>query len=101
MPELSAEVRARSRKFEALALQRLASVGQVNVAEAIGKSETTVSRHVSEQHLQRSLEVLAALGLKVVPIEMQCYPKPQIEAIFELARGAMERMKGVEELTWE
>lgn len=42
--QLNAERDARAREFESLILNRLLSVGQKTVADAIGVSESTVSR---------------------------------------------------------
>lgn len=100
MIAVSAAVVERSRKAHALVLQRLSTVGQVHVAEQIGLSGPTVSRFVNDD-LERACQVLIALGLKVVPVEMKCYPKDQIEAIFTLARASMNRVDDVEQLSFE
>lgn len=100
MTPVSACVAERSRKAYSLALQRVSVVGQVNVAEQIGLSGATVSRFVNED-LERACQVLVALGLKIVPVEMKCYPKDQIEAIFTLARASMNRVDDVEQLSFE
>lgn len=97
---LTAEAHDKSRRFHALALQRVASVGQNRIAEQIGTSEATVSRFVSAD-LERACQILAVVGLKVVPIEMKCYPRDQIEAIFTLARASMNRVGDVEALSFE
>lgn len=100
MNQLSSATTERSRKFHTLALQRVASVGQVNVAAQMQVSEATVSRFISAD-LERACHVMAILGLKVVPMEMKCYPKDQIEAIFTLARASMNRVDDVEQLSFE
>lgn len=97
---LSAAARERARKFHALALQRLASVGQVTVSEALGCSESTVSRCVND-NLERVCQVFAAIGLKVVPQEVKCYPSAQIDAIFTLAKSSIEKMDSADKLTFE
>lgn len=100
MNRVSNNVAERARKFHALALQRTASVGQRQVAEELRISEATMSRFVSGD-LERACQVLAVLGLKVVPAEMKCYPKDQIDAIFTLARASMNRVADVEQLSFE
>lgn len=100
MNPLSSASAERSRKFHTLALQRVASVGQNHIATQLQVSEATVSRFVSAD-LERACQVLAALGLKVVPQDMKCYPKDEIDAIFTLARASMNRIGGVEQLSFE
>ena len=100
MSTVSAAVGERSRKFHSLVLQRLASVGQVSVSEQIGVSESTVSRFVVND-IERACQLLAAVGLKVVPVEMQCYPREEIEAIFTLAKSSMNKLDTVEQLQFD
>lgn len=100
MNPVSSTVAERARKFHALALQRMATLGQRQVAEELRVSEATMSRFVSAD-LERASHVLAILGLKVVPAEMKCYPKDQIDAIFTLARASMNRVADVEQLSFE
>lgn len=100
MTPLSSATSERSRKFHSLVLQRAASVGQNQIAEQLQVSEATISRFVSAD-LERACQVLAVLGLKVVPSDMKCYPKDQIEAIFTLARSSMNRIDDVEQLSFE
>lgn len=51
-----------------VALQALAQVGQAEIARRLNLSSSTVSRIKSER-LEEALSVLAACGLKVVPLE--------------------------------
>ena len=89
-----------ARKFQSLALQRISSVGQNAIADKLNTSEATISRFVSGE-LERACLVLATAGLKIVPVEMRCYPQDQIEAIFTLARASMNRVETVEQLSFE
>lgn len=100
MNVLSSSIAERARKFHSLFLQRLASIGQVTVAEHLGVSESTISRCVKDD-MERAIQVLAAVGLKVVPAEMQCYPKEEIEAIFTLAKASMNKLDTVEKLQFD
>jgi hypothetical protein len=100
MKPVSSAVVERARKFQSLTLQRVASVGQNEIAEQLQVSEATVSRFVSAD-LERACHVMSILGLKVVPMEMKCYPKDQIEAIFTLARASMNRVDDIEQLSFE
>lgn len=64
--QLSPEQDARAREFESLILSQLLSTGQKPIADAIGVSESTVSRW-KEGEIERWCKVLALLGLQVVP----------------------------------
>ncbi|WP_431482253.1 CII family transcriptional regulator [Pseudomonas solani] len=64
--QLSPDMDARAREFESVFLQRLVSVGQKTVADAIGVSESTVSRW-KEGEIERWCKVVAHLGLQLVP----------------------------------
>lgn len=88
----------RARKNLSLILQRLSSVGQARLAESLNVSEATVSRWKAEQAEQFS-KILAELGIKCVPIEMQCYQPDYIRAIFTLAQ--LQMSKATPESLWE
>lgn len=63
----------RARKAYLTVLQRLQEPGTATaVAAAMGVSESTVSRLKNEQ-MEVLCGMLAHLGLKVVPVEMQCF----------------------------
>lgn len=85
-----------------LAMQRAARVGQNDVANAIGVDGSTVSRFMSdEKDMARALAILAALGLKVVPAEMQCFPPRKVQLLLELARDHLTQLENVEQLMWD
>jgi hypothetical protein len=77
-----------SRKSQSQILRELASRGQKAAGEAIGKSETWVSRFASEQ-LKTCADLLAVLGLKVVPAEHKCYAPEYIEHLRYFAQIGM------------
>lgn len=64
--QLSPDMDARAREFESLVLSQLLSTGQKAIADAIGLSESTVSRW-KEGDIERWCKVLALLDLQVVP----------------------------------
>ena len=99
MTESSAELDARTRKNCSTILQRLASVGQTQVAQALSVSESTVSR-MKEKELTELSKLLAVLGLKAVPEEMRCYRADAIDAIFTLARITVEKNDS-QSLVWD
>lgn len=79
-----------ARKSQSTILQRLASIGQKPVADALAVSEATVSRMKSEG-VESFTGFLAALGLKVVPTANVCYPPEHIEHLEYFARIGMAR----------
>lgn len=102
METVSSEVTAKARTYMALAMQRAARVGQNDIGNAIGIDGSTVSRFMSdEKDMSRALAILAAMGLKVVPAEMQCFPPRKMQLLLELARDHLVQMETVEQLTWE
>lgn len=99
MAESSLELDARTRKNLATILQGLASVGQSVVAQALGVSESTISR-MKEKELPELAKFLALIGRKAVPVEMKCYRPDAIAAIFTLARMTVEN-NDAQSLVWD
>jgi hypothetical protein len=87
-----------ARKSLAMILRRLAAVGQKPVGEALGKSETWVSRWKSEDAETCALW-LNVLGLKVVPAGNVCYPKEHIERLMFFAAIGIKQQP--EPLDWQ
>lgn len=81
MPQVCAAAGEASRKVERVLLQTLARVSQVKVAERMGVSESTVSR-IDKATLA---SFIASCGLKVVPVEMQCFDPDYIHSLKVLA----------------
>jgi DNA-binding Xre family transcriptional regulator len=90
----------RTRKNERAILHGLASRGQAAVAEALGVSESTVSR-MKDGDIERLAKMLALCGLKIVPEEVHCYDAKFMESMLFLARRQLERMDNVEQLQWD
>lgn len=88
MPEPCAATSPLARKIASEILRRLASLGQVHVGEAIGKSETWVSRWKGDD-LESCAALLAVLGLKCVPTEHVCYAPDYIDHLRYFARIGM------------
>jgi len=88
----------RSRKNHQILLKALSGTGQAVAANFMGVSESTVSR-MKEGELDKLASLMAACGLKPVPIDMHCYPEAEIEALRILARRSdVLRPNGLE---WE
>jgi ABC-type sugar transport system ATPase subunit len=85
-----------ARKIVRLIFQRLSSVGQNTVAEALATSESTVSR--LKESTPQFAAMLAKLGLKVVPAEVQCYDPKTLAAILELAKQRMSQIQNPQQL---
>jgi hypothetical protein len=101
MNPLSAADAEKSRKYHALALQRIASVGQKAIAERLDTSESTVSRLVNGGDLEKVVLVLAIVGLKVVPSEMKCYSSDTISALLNLTRDHLNSLETPEQLSFD
>ena len=89
-----------ARKSLTLLLQRLASVGQNDAADAIKVSETLVSRLKSD-HSENFTALLAALGLKIVPSEYRCYDPEHVEHLQYFARIGMRQEVEPLKLEWD
>lgn len=90
-----------ARKNLSVALHRISLAGQNKIADEIGLSAPTVSRFCSEGDLERACKVLAAAGIKCVPIEFQCFPRDTVAAFMHLAKERMDSLKTVEQLDWD
>jgi hypothetical protein len=66
------------------ALRAMAEVSQRRVAELLGLAESSLSEH-KDRHLERSMAILAACGLKVVPCTARTYSDEHIQALQTLA----------------
>ena len=71
------------------------------MAAAMGVSESTISRMLAPDHLDKLSLLLAHAGLKVVPIEMQCFPQEKVQALLTLARDHLATIEHPGQLTWE
>lgn len=92
----------RARKISCVILQRVQrDASQVAVAAAMGVSESTVSRMLAPEHLDKLALLLAHAGLKVVPIEMQCFSQEKVQALLTLARDHLTTIERPEQLSWE
>lgn len=69
------------------------------MAEAVGVSESTISRFKSE-HLQQVAAILAEVGLKVVPADYQCFEPTYIAALQRLAAEQLNAQKVAPKLDW-
>ena len=90
---LNDEQLARSRKNLQVVLNALMSKGQVHVAEAIGVHESTVSK-MKDGELERVAQMLAAMGLQVVPESSRHYAPDEIAALRTLARKGLDAFGG-------
>ncbi len=100
MSQVSMTPAERARKSHAVALQRIAAVGQNTIAGEIGVSPPTVSRFVSED-LERACQVLASAGLKVVPVDRICVDQAMYQAMVTIATGALSSPEAIQKLVWE
>lgn len=101
MDSVSNDPRESARKSTALVLRRIQrNTSQQAIATAIGVSDATISRLLSEQ-LDRFMLVLAHAGIKCVPSEYRCYPEDEIQALITLARRQMKQIETPASLIWD
>jgi hypothetical protein len=92
MADVSPLPNAIARKTVQVVLQRLATVKNQTVAEAIGKDESTVSRIASGEvgiKLNDLHAFIDALGLKIVDKNQRCIDSSIYEAYKTLATAAI------------
>ena len=101
MPSLSMSPAERARKISAVVLQRTQrDATQVALATAMGCSESTVSRMLAPDHLDKLALLLAHAGLKVVPVERICVDPQMYEAMTRIASKAMSNADMAQQLVW-
>lgn len=74
----------RARKNVQIILQSLAATGQSELAKAMAVHESTVSR-MKDGGIDTFGAALAHLGLKVVPVGVECFDPTYVEALKTLA----------------
>lgn len=84
MPAVSLSPIERSRKNVQVILQALAATGQNDLAKAMGVHESTISR-LKDGGIDTFGSALAHLGLKVIPVGMECFNPEYVEALKTLA----------------
>lgn len=97
MTEVSPSMRESARKIESSLLQRLSSVGQVTVARSMDVSESTISR-LKDGQIAVVSQLLAALGLKLVPADFKVVDPARAQAMYTLYEAAINRMSNPAEL---
>jgi hypothetical protein len=79
-------------------LQRLQEPGRaVSIASSLGVSESTVSR-LKNEHLETLCNVLAHAGLKIVPVELQCFSSAKVNALLTLSKAHLDTLKSADQL---
>lgn len=84
MPAVSLSPVERARKNVQVILQALAATGQNELAKAMAVHESTVSR-MKESGIDQFGAALAHLGLKVVPVGVECFDPEYVNALRTLA----------------
>ena len=90
----------RARKIESAVLQGLASQGQVTAAKALGVSESAISR-LKDGQIHVVAQLLAFLGLKVVPERVKCVDPEVAHAMFTIYTAAVGRMQDPTEILYQ
>lgn len=90
---------ARANKIEQTILHALAETGQSVVAQQIQVNESTVSR--AKADIQIIAKIMAACGLKVVPVSARCFNPKYIESLQHLAREHLNADGEIRTLDWD
>lgn len=90
MPAVSLSPLERSRKNAQVVLQALAATGQNELAKSMGVHESTISR-MKDGGIETYCAALAHLGLKVVPVGVECYDPEYVAALRTLANVGIKR----------
>ncbi|APW37145.1 hypothetical protein RD110_07995 [Rhodoferax koreense] len=91
----------RARKITASVLQATQrDATQAAIAAAMGVSESTVSRLLSD-HLDKLALVLAYAGLKVSPATSRCFPPDYVDALLLMAKEHLNAVQSVRNLEWD
>ncbi|MDP9893217.1 putative XRE-type DNA-binding protein [Variovorax boronicumulans] len=98
MDEQEAPV-ARANKI-ASSILKATTRSQSAIAVAMGINESTVSRLMSD-HLEKLSLVLAHAGLRVVPVEMRCFPPDYVDALLLMAKQHLRTVESVRTLEWD
>lgn len=96
MSKLSPEQVAWSRNMQSQILQAIDKQGQSVVADCIGVDSSTVTR-MKDAHIERVCNLMAVVGLKVVPMHMKCYNEQKIDILFRLAKDNFQRLEEVDD----
>ena len=87
----------RAKKAHSMVLHRMADATQTALAVAMGVSESTVNR-IKTERLEEVLQMLAHLGLKVVPADFKCV-NPEAYAFLTSTHERV--MREAPQLIWE
>lgn len=101
MSALSEQQQETARKSHRLFLRGLRAIGQLRAAEISHVSEGTYSKWISEGRIESFSEVLAAMGLKLVPTSSRCFNPKEIETILWQAQQYLARIGSVDQLLWD
>lgn len=97
MTEACSTPNEKARKAHSRVLRAMETPGKGGaIAVALGTSDTTISNHKKE-HLERSIEVLYALGFKIVQGDAKCIDAATYEF---LTRKHEHVMRVAPELIW-
>jgi hypothetical protein len=98
--QLSPKQVAMARKSLHFILQGVTSVGNGPISIAVGCDEATICRMRPEK-FEQFAQILAFLGLKIVPSEMRCFNEKDVAAYMHMASRYMEFINGVDQLVEE
>lgn len=98
MSKLSPEQAAWSRNMQSQILQGIDRETQGVVADCMNVDTSTITRWKEKDGRIASVcDLMAVLGLKVVPMDMQCYNPAKVEILWALAKDNLTRSQQVDD----
>ena len=83
-------------------LQSIEATGQSVVANCVGVDASTITRwKEGKGRIESICDLMAVLGLKVVPMDMQCYNPAKVEILWALAKDNLTRSQQVDDFFHE
>lgn len=102
MCKLSPEQLAWSRNMQSQIMQGIAKTMPTVVADGIGVDTSTISRWQEDgKAIESVCKLMAIIGLKVVPMDMQCYNPAKVEILWALAKDNLVKSQQVDDFFHE
>lgn len=102
MCKLSQEQLAWSRNMQSQILQGIKNNVQEDVADCMGVASSTVTHwKEKDKAIETVCNLMAIIGLKVVPMDMQCYNSAKVEILWALAKDNLVKSQQVDDFFHE
>ncbi len=92
MSEVNGGRSERGRNIESLLFHAASRAGYTHIAAELRISDPTMSRLMSE-HLSKFADMVAFLGLKLVPVSSKCFKPGEVEALQMFAKRGIDYLE--------